>query len=40
MVPPYDDYQVMAGAGTAILELMEEVPRPRRPASSAAAAAG
>ncbi len=26
LVPPYDDYQVMAGAGTAILELMEEVP--------------
>ena len=26
MVPPYDDYLVMAGAGTATLELMEEVP--------------
>ncbi|NBO65095.1 MAG: pyridoxal-phosphate dependent enzyme, partial [Acidobacteria bacterium] len=26
MVPPYDDYQVMAGAGTATLELLEEVP--------------
>jgi threonine dehydratase len=26
MVPPYDDYQVMAGAGTAVVELLEEVP--------------
>ena len=26
MVPPYDDYLVMAGQGTAGLELMEEVP--------------
>ena len=26
MVAPYDDYQVMAGAGTATLELLEEVP--------------
>lgn len=26
MVPPYDDYEVMAGAGTAILELLEDVP--------------
>jgi len=26
MVPPYDDYQVMAGQGTCALELLEEVP--------------
>lgn len=26
MVPPYDDYEVMAGAGTAALELLEEAP--------------
>ena len=26
MVPPYDDYEVMAGAGTAALELLEETP--------------
>ncbi len=26
MVPPYDDYLIMAGAGTAALELFEEVP--------------
>jgi threonine dehydratase len=26
LVPPYDDYQVMAGQGTCALELLEEVP--------------
>ena len=26
LVPPYDDTRIMAGAGTAALELMEEVP--------------
>lgn len=26
LVPPFDDYQIMAGQGTAALELMEEVP--------------
>jgi threonine dehydratase len=26
LVPPYDDYRIMAGQGTCILELMEDVP--------------
>jgi threonine dehydratase len=26
LVPPYDDYAIMAGQGTAVLELLEEVP--------------
>ncbi len=26
LVPPYDDYEIMAGQGTAALELLEEVP--------------
>lgn len=26
LIPPFDDYQIMAGQGTAALELMEEVP--------------
>ena len=26
LVPPYDDYRIMAGQGTCVLELMEDVP--------------
>ncbi|MFN2455740.1 MAG: threonine/serine dehydratase [Pyrinomonadaceae bacterium] len=28
LVPPYDDYQIMAGQGTCALELLEDVPEP------------
>ena len=33
-MPPYDDYQVMAGQGTCALELLEEVPGSRLPADT------
>ncbi len=39
LIPPYDHPHVIAGQGTAALELIEEVGRARRCCSSASAAA-